>query len=224
MSTLQGRIPVSRWAQPLSPWCPSPVWPNTQSQAGSWSWGSCAFPPFLRGACGRTGRHTVLREELRSRCTSCIEQAGRFNFSISLLTSWSLLSFSRKVKLILWNSWEPKGFESVMFINLLRALGNEASFCTWSHILTQTKKEKKRERETWEPVGIRAGYFVTEIFHFRHKIHTAVCEPKKAERDSRRAWRTNTSSFNPEECSQVPGEGCPEVWIGSLRRLGLLWW
>lgn len=33
-------------------------------------------------------------------------------------------------------------------------------------------------------MGIRAGYCVTKIFHFRHKIHTAVSEPKKAERDS----------------------------------------
>ena len=46
---------------------------------------------------------------------------------------------------------------------------------------------RDRDRERLESVGIRAGYCVTEIFHFRHKIHTAVCEPKKAERDSRRA-------------------------------------
>lgn len=99
-------------------------------------------------------------------------------------------------------------------------------FCTWSHILTETKrKKKKRERETWESVGIRAGYCVTEIFHFRHKLHTVVCGPKKAERDSRRAWRNNASSFNPKECVQILGEGCAEGLDQiSLKSLGLEWW
>lgn len=70
------------------------------------------------------------------------QTAGSFNFSIFLFTSQSLLSFFRKVKFILWNSQDPEGFDSVMFMILLRVLGNGASFLHMESYFNPNQKKK----------------------------------------------------------------------------------
>lgn len=143
--------------------------------------GSSALLPFLGGhpwECWWRGH----RRRWARRVTPLASKVSHFNFSLFSCHVHGCLSlFESKINSLecLWNRgfWICNAYESA------EALGSRASFLHMKSYFNETKKKKKRQRETWESVGIRAGYCVTEIFHFRHKLHTSGMGQKR-QRDS----------------------------------------
>lgn len=129
------------------------------------SYGFLTFSGLWGGGCWRLSISPVLGMKKR-----CSEQWLWHRFSP--LSSFIALPFQKS---------------KINSLDFLRTRQVWILWCLWicwecwdmkSYFNPKQRIRMKKNRIIWESVGIRAGYCITEIFHFRHKQHTALCGQK----------------------------------------------